>query len=93
VKEHGKVPLWNASKKKIEKVQKVATAKKKSTTIVSNKVAKTKKPIALAKAKAIKPTSAKSTISAKAAVSPKPTEPSPSASSNHVGSDSTQKTE
>lgn len=92
VKEHGKAPLWNASKKKAEKVQKVVTAKKKSAATTSGKAAKAEKPVALTKAKAVKPTSAKSTIPTKVATPPKPTDPSPGASSNHAGTDSAQKT-
>ncbi len=88
VKEHGKVPMWNASKKKIEKVQKVGKEKKKSTTTVSGKVAKAEKPAPPKKAKAVKPASPKSTVPAKVAISTKPTEPSTSASSNHTGAES-----
>ncbi|HUK84291.1 MAG TPA: hypothetical protein VLU95_00365 [Candidatus Acidoferrum sp.] len=88
VKEHGKVPMWNASKKKLEKVQKVGTEKKKSTAIVSGKVAKAEKPAPPKKAKAVKPASPKSTVPLKVAIPTKPTEPSTSASSNHTGAES-----
>lgn len=91
VKEHGKVPLWNAPKKSLGKVQKVATAKKKSTATVASKAEKAKKPTAPAKAKALKPAAAKSTVPAKATIPSKPTEPTPSASSNYTGTDSAQK--
>ena len=93
VKEHGKVPLWNASKKKPEKVKKTETSKKKVSTTVSGKAAKAEKPVSPAKVKSpAKPTSAKSTSAEKVMTPPKPTETSHTASSNHSGADSSQKT-
>ncbi len=89
VKEHGKVPLWNASKKKPEKIQKVETKKKLATT-VSGKASKAEKSTAPAKAKAVKSSSAKLTIAQKVTTTPKPTDPS--ASTAHPSADSTQKT-
>ncbi len=91
VKEHGKAPMWNSSKKKIQKVKKAPSEKKKSTAVVAGKAAKAEKPATRAKAKTVKPVAAKSTVAAKAAPS-KPTESTPSAGSNHTGSDSAQKT-
>ncbi len=93
VQEHGKAPVWNASKKKPEKTKKVVTAKTKSSAVASSKAAKVeKKPAAPAKAKApAKPTSAKSKIPPKVSVPPKPAETSSSSSSANTSTDSTQK--
>jgi hypothetical protein len=93
VQEHGKAPLWNASKKKFEKIQKIATAKSKSSAVVSSKDSKVEKKLASpAKDKApIKLTTTKSTIPPKVAIAPKSTEPSSSPSSIHTGTDSAQK--
>ena len=93
VQEHGNAPLWNASKKKLEKIKKIPTAKTKSSTAASSKAAKAeKKPAAPSKVKApIKPASTKSTISPKVTIPSKPTEPSSSPSSIHTSTDSSQK--
>ena len=86
---HGKAPLWNASKKKLEQTKKTPTAKTKSSATASLKAPKTgKKAVAPAKVKApVKPASAKSTIP------PKPSESSSSPSSTHTSTDSAQKLE
>jgi hypothetical protein len=87
VNEHGKAPLWNASKKKLEKIKKIVTTKTKSSAAASTKVAKVgKNPAASAKVKApVKPVSAKSTIPSKVAIPTKPAE------SSSINADSAQK--
>jgi hypothetical protein len=91
--EHGKTPLWNASKKKPEKIKKVATAKTRSSAAISSKVAKTeKKPAASPKVNTpVKHDSAKSTIPSKVTTPQKPTETSSSPSSIRTSTDSAQK--
>ena len=93
VKEHGKAPLWNASKKKLENIKKIATAKTKSSTAASSKAAKAeKKPAAPTKVKVpVKPTPAKSTTPTKVTITPKSPEPSSSPSPIHTSADSSQK--
>jgi len=90
VKGHGKVPLWNASKKNPEKVQKEVTAKKKSASTASSKLEKVDKQSAPAKAKAPKKhTPAKTTIPPKTAIPAKTTESNTDTSSIHTNADST----
>ena len=93
LQEHGKAPLWNASKKKPEKTKKVQTAKTKSSATASSKTTKAeKKPAASAKAKAqVKPTIAKSKTPTKVTIPTKPTEPSANPSSINTSTDSAQK--
>ena len=93
VKEHGKVPAWNAYKKKLVKTQKVAPVKAKSTGAAQAKAIKAeKKPTASAKTKAsAKPSPAKSTIPPKVTTTLTPTEPANSTSSNNKTPDSSQK--
>lgn len=93
VQEHGKAPLWNASKKKPEKTKKVPIAKTKSSPVVSSKTTTAeKKPIESAKIKAqVKLTSAKSKITPKVTIPPKATEAISNPSSNSSSADSAQK--
>jgi hypothetical protein len=93
VQEHGKAPLWNASKKKLGKTKRTVTAKTKFLAAAPSKAKKAeKKPTPPAKVKAtVKPTPAKSTIPPKVTVPPKPTEPSSSSSSVRASTDSAQK--
>ncbi len=95
VNEHGNVPLWNTSKKKPMKIQKVAKVKTK-TKFAATTVAKTAKSKAVEKpapvkvTSQVKPTVAKSTIPPK---SPESTSQNqPITSSTRTTSDSTQKT-